>query len=403
MDALPQAPARAMASDVLAGIRVLDLTRVRAGPTCVRQLADWGADVIKIEMPPGLDQGDPMGGPRMGPDFQNLHRNKRAMTLNLKAPEGVAILKRLVEHADVVVENFRPDVKDRLGIAYDDLAKVNPKIILASISGFGQDGPYVDRPGFDQIAQGMGGLMSITGLPGQGPVRVGIPIADLCAGIFASQGILLALLEREKSGRGQWVQSSLLQAQIFMLDFQAARWLQAQDVPKQAGNNHPTSIPTGVFKTQDGYMNIAATGNVIWQRFCKAMGADWNADPRFADGKLRSQNRDALNALIDAKTQSNTTLHWVKALNDQGVPCGPIYSIDQVFADPQVQHLGIAQTLHDDARGEVAYVGQPIRMSRSTSTIASHPPALGQHTDELLAELGMDDKKIAELHAAQIV
>jgi len=298
-------------------------------------------------------------------------------------------------------------VKDRLGIAYADLAKVNPRIIYASISGFGQDGPYVDRPGFDQIAQGMGGLMSITGLPGQGPVRVGIPIADLCAGIFAAQGILLALLERQKSGRGQWVQSSLLQAQVFMLDFQAARWLQASEVPKQAGNNHPTSIPTGVFKTADGYMNIAATGNVIWQRFCKAMGADWNSDPRFADGKARSTNRDALNALIEAKTLTNTTAHWVAALNEAGVPCGPINSIDQVFADPQVQHLGIAQTLAETSLNggnrATAYVGQPIRMSRSESRIVAHPPAIGEHTDAVLAELGFDAAEISRLRSSQIV
>jgi formyl-CoA transferase len=402
MDALPQTDAPPMASDVLRGIRVLDLTRVRSGPTCVRQLADWGADVVKIEMPEGLDQGDPMGGPRGGPDFQNLHRNKRAMTLNLKAPEGVALFKRLAERFDVVVENFRPDVKHRLGIDYEALAAVNPRIILASISGFGQDGPYADRPGFDQIAQGMGGLMSITGLPGQGPVRVGIPIADLCAGIFAAQGILLALLERAKSGRGQWVQTSLLQAQAFMLDFQAARWLMANEVPKQAGNNHPTSIPTGVFRTSDGYMNIAATGNVIWKRLCQAMGEAWDADPRFADGKARSANRDALNPLIEAKTLSNTTAHWVETLNAAGVPCGPIYTIDQMFADPQVQHLGIAQSLNGGNRS-TTYVGQPIRMSRSESRIASHPPAIGEHTDTVLAELGIDAAEISRLRSAQII
>lgn len=403
MDALPHAPTVPMASDVLGGIRVLDLTRVRSGPTCVRQLADWGADVIKIEMPEGLDQGDPMGGPRSGPDFQNLHRNKRAMTLNLKAPEGVALFKRLVARADVVVENFRPDVKDRLGIAYDDLAAVNPKIILASISGFGQDGPYAERPGFDQIAQGMGGLMSITGLPGQGPVRVGIPIADLCAGIFAAQGILLALLERQKSGRGQWVQTSLLQAQVFMLDFQASRWLQAGEVPKQAGNNHPTSIPTGVFRTSDGYMNIAATGNVIWKRLCTAMGApEWATDPRFADGKSRSANRDALNPLIEAKTLSNTTAYWVETLNEAGVPCGPINTIDQVFADPQVQHLAIAQRVAGSNR-DTAYVGQPIRMSRSDSRIVAHPPSIGEHTDAVLAELGIDAAELARLRQSQII
>src|SRR4051812_21539790 len=258
------------ASKALDRFTVLDLTRVRAGPTCVRQLADWGANVIKIEMPPDPTGGEPLGGPPDGPDFYNLHRNKRSMTLNLKSREGLAAFKRMVKKADVVVENFRPDVKKRLGIDYRQLAKINPKLIYASISGFGQTGPYATRPGFDQIAQGMGGLMSITGLPGQGPVRVGIPIADLSAGLFCALGILVALLEREKSKRGQHVTTSLLEAQVFMLDFQGARWLIGGEVPKQAGNNHPTSIPTGVFKTTDGYINIASTGSKIWARFCNA-------------------------------------------------------------------------------------------------------------------------------------
>src|SRR5579885_2358947 len=261
------------ASKALSRFTVLDLTRVRAGPTCVRQLADWGANVIKIETPAHLESGEPLGGPRDGPDFMNLHRNKRSMTLNLKSAEGVAVFKKMVKKADVVVENFRPDVKARLGIDYKALRKVNPRLIYASISGFGQDGPYADRPGFDQIAQGMGGLMSITGEPGQGPLRAGIPVADLTAGLFCAMGILTALLEREVSGEGQWVQTSLLQAQIFMLDFQAARWLQMHEIAKQAGNDHPTSIPTGVFKTKDGHINIAAAGQVIWERTCQALGA----------------------------------------------------------------------------------------------------------------------------------
>ena len=285
------------ASPALSRFTVLDLTRVRAGPTCVRQLADWGANVIKVEMPDRGPDGHALGGPRAGSDFQNLHRNKRSMTLNLKAAEGREVLLRLVGRADVVVENFRPDVKERLRIGYEELKAVNPRIVLASISGFGQDGPYATRPGFDQIAQGMGGLMSITGLPGQGPVRVGIPVADLCAGLFAAQGILVALLEREVSGEGQWVQTSLLQAQVFMLDFQAARWLVDRDVPKQAGNNHPTSIPTGVFATSDGHINVAAAGQEIWRRFCRAIGhEELTEHPAYAEPAARSQNRDALNA-----------------------------------------------------------------------------------------------------------
>ncbi|HEV3372104.1 MAG TPA: CoA transferase, partial [Xanthobacteraceae bacterium] len=276
------------ASQALERFTVLDLTRVRSGPTAVRQLADWGANVIKIETPPHLEPGDPAGGPRSGPDFQNLHRNKRSMTLNLKEKEGLAVLRRMVEKADVVVENFRPDVKKRLGIDYASLRKINPRIVYASISGFGQDGPYRERPGFDQIAQGMGGLMSITGLPGQGPVRVGIPIADLTAGLLCALGIMVALLEREQSGEGQWIQTSLLQAQIFMLDFQAARWLIKHEVPGQAGNNHPTSIPTGVFTTSDGHINVACAGQKIWERFCQAVGAQWLAEtPDYANAAAR--------------------------------------------------------------------------------------------------------------------
>src|SRR5437660_11001637 len=273
------------ASRALERFAVLDLTRVRSGPTCVRQLADWGANVIKIEAPAHLEQGEGPGGPRDSSDFQNLHRNKRSVTLNLKAPEGLAAFKRMVKKADVVVENFRPAVKKRLGIDYKALARINPRLVYASISGFGQDGPYADRPGFDQIAQGMGGLMSITGLPGQGPVRAGIPIADLTAGMFAALGILVALLEREKSKKGQHIETSLLQAQIFMLDFQGARYLVKGEVAKQAGNNHPTSIPTGVFKTSDGHINIASTGQKFWERCCKVLEAPaMLANPNYATG-----------------------------------------------------------------------------------------------------------------------
>ena len=279
------------ASTALDHIRVLDLTRVRAGPTCVRQLADWGADVVKVEMPASLEADGALGAGRATADFQNLHRNKRSLTLNLKAAEGQALFMRLAEEADVVVENFRPDVKTRLGVDYEALRAVNPRIVLASISGFGQDGPYKRRPGFDQIAQGMGGLMSITGEAGRGPMRVGIPVADLSAGLFAAMGILTALIEREKSGQGQWVQTSLLQAQIFMLDFQAARWLVSGEVAAQAGNDHPTSVPTGLFATADGAVNIAVSGEVIWRRFAEAMGhAEWVDDARFADQYKRKQN-----------------------------------------------------------------------------------------------------------------
>ncbi|MCB0012284.1 MAG: CoA transferase, partial [Anaerolineales bacterium] len=305
----------------LARFTVLDLTRVRSGPTAVRQLADWGANVIKIERPGGLDG---FSHNRLGFDFQNLHRNKRSMTLDLKAPAGRDLFLRLVKQADVVVENYRPDVKERLRIAYDDLRAVNPGIVLASISGFGQTGPYRDLPGFDQVAQGLGGLMSITGLPGQGPVRAGIPVADLSAGLYCAIGILVALLGREATGQGQWVQTSLLQAQVAMLDFQAVRWLMDGVVPPQAGNNHPTSIPTGVFQTTDGHINLAAAGDHMFVRLCEALGADeLKKDAHYQDGAGRLEHRDELNDKLQVYFATNSSAHWVELLNKAGVPCGP--------------------------------------------------------------------------------
>jgi formyl-CoA transferase len=386
------------ASDILEPYTVLDLTRVRAGPTCVRQLADWGANVIKIEPPSSDSSGSGgMGGAREGADFQNLHRNKRSMTLNLKVPDGLEIFKQLAADADVVVENYRPEVKHRLGIDYESLKPANKGLIYASISGFGQDGPLAGRPGFDQIAQGMGGLMSITGEPGRGPMRVGIPIADLCAGIFAAQAVLLALLERERSGEGQWVQSSLLQAQIFMLDFQASRWLMDGEVAGQAGNDHPTSIPTGVFETADGHINIASAGQQIWERLKDELGDERLDSPDFADGAARSENRKALNALINEATRTDSSEHWIVRLNEAGVPCGEINNIDEAFASPQVQHLGMARDMVSQERGATQIVGQPIAMSRSASEIRRPPPTLGQHTEEILAELGYESAAIDHL------
>ena len=392
------------ASQALSRFTVLDLTRVRAGPTCVRQLADWGANVIKIDAILEDAASEQLGGPRRGSDFQNLHRNKRAMSLNLKDPKGVEVFNRLVKKADVVVENFRPDVKARLSVDYESVKKVNPHIVYGSISGFGQDGPYHKRPGFDQIAQGMGGLMSITGAPGGGPMRVGIPVADLTAGLSCAMGILIALLEREVSGEGQWVQTSLLQAQIFMLDFQAARWLIEGEIAQQAGNDHPTSIPTGVFKTSDGYINIATTGGRIWHRFAEALGApDLPNRPEYATALDRSKNRKALNAEINKLTEKKSSETWVKEFNAAGVPCGPIYSIDQMFEDAQVKHLGMAQDVPNPEGRHIRLVGQPVTLSRTPSRMAARPPEFGEHTEEVLTEFGFGADEIADLRKRKVV
>ncbi|MGE0768175.1 MAG: CaiB/BaiF CoA transferase family protein [Hyphomicrobiaceae bacterium] len=388
----------------LANIKVLDLTAHRAGPTAVRQLADWGADVIKIEPAGDLDI-DAAGGKRDGFDFQNLHRNKRSLTLNLKSAEGHAIFMQLVKDADIVVENMRSDVKTRLKVDYENCVKVNPRIIYGSISGFGQSGPDATRPGVDQIAQGMGGLMSITGLPGQGPVRVGIPIADLTSGLLLAQAMILALYEREKSGKGQWVHTSLIEAMIFMLDFQAARWLIKGEVPKQAGNDHPTSIPTGVFPTSDGHINIAASGDNLWKRVCEALGvADLVRDPDFATGGKRSENRKTLNERLGTVTRTNTSDHWIAALNKAGVPCGPINTIDKTFAEPQVKHIGIARKVRHKKLGEMRVVGQPINMSRFPQPEAlGATPERGEHSAEVLAALGYSEGDIAALRTKGVV
>jgi formyl-CoA transferase len=392
----------------LSHLSVLDLTAHRAGPTAVRQLADWGAHVIKIEPPPPPSDGgknDSMGGARHGFDFQNLHRNKKAMTLNLKSKEGHAIFMKLAAKADVIVENYRSDVKHRLHVDYDTVPKINPRIVYGSIAGFGQSGPDAARPGVDQIAQGMGGLMSITGEPGRGPMRVGIPIADLTSGLLLAQAIMLALYNRERTGKGQWVHTSLIEAQIFMLDFQASRWLMKGEVAKQAGNDHPTSIPTGVFPTKDGYINIAAAGDKMWKRAATALGAQALLDhPEHATPALRSQNRKALNERLSEVTRTNTSAHWIEAMNKAGVPCGPINTIDKTFAEPQVQHLGIARAIKHPKLGDIRVVGQPINLSDSPQPKELKPtPDLGEHTDEVLEGLGYDRKAIEALRTGGVV
>jgi crotonobetainyl-CoA:carnitine CoA-transferase CaiB-like acyl-CoA transferase len=388
----------------LARLRVIDLTQARAGPTAVRQLSDWGADVLMIESPEAVSGKRGLGQPRHDSDFQNLHRNKRSMTLNLKTDDGKRIFFDLVKGADVVVENYKPDVKHRLGIDYEACAKVNPRIIYGSISGFGQTGPYANRPGFDQIAQGMGGLMSITGLPGQGPVRVGIAIADVVSGFLLAQAILMALLERHTSGRGQWVHTSLLAAQVQLLDFQASRYLFTGDVPGQTGNDHPTIMPQGLYPTATDPINIASAGEQMWDNTCLVLEApELKSDPRFATGEGRAKHRAALNEIIAAKTSQRPAEHWIAGFNRAGIPCGPVYTIDKVFADPQVQALEMAVPVAHPSLGEVRLVGQAAKMERTPSRVRGPTPERGQHTADVLAELGYDAASMETLRARQVV
>ncbi len=378
------------ASRALLNLTVLDLTHARAGPVCVRQLADWGANVIRIERP-----GDPADiAGRHEADFQNKHRNKRGMALNLRSPEGRDILHRMARRADVLVENFRPDVKERLGFDYPTLKSINPRLVLASISAFGQDGPYKARPGVDQIIQGMSGLMSVTGEPGRGPMRVGVPIADIVTGLHAALGILVALIERQASNEGQWVQASLLESQMFTLDLQAARYLVDGVVPKQVGNEHPTGVPTNVYKTRDGYVNIAPVP-AMWGRLCKALGREDLIDhPDFATREIRRSRRKEVNGLIQSITAEMDTATLMQRLDDAEVPCGPIYSIEDAFNDPQAKHLRLAQTMTMTDGKDIALPRQPFRLSRTPSTLARRTPEFAEHTDEVLAEFGFSEAEI---------
>jgi formyl-CoA transferase len=388
------------ASPALSKLRILDLTRVRAGPTCVRQFADFGADVIKIENTVVED----MGGPRDGPDFQNLHRNKRSITLDLKSAQGKEILMRLVKTADVVVENFRPDVKDRLGIDYASLRKVNKRIILASISGFGQDGPYRARPGFDQIAQGLSGIMSVTGKPGEGPMRVGCAVADVGGGLLAALGIMTALLEREHSGEGQWVQSNLMQAAIQLLDFQAARYTMSGEVPDQVGNDHPTSMPTSAYATADGHINVAAAGNRMWRIVCDCIGRPELAErPDFKEAEDRARNRKALNQEVARGLATKSSAEWVEIFNKAGVPCGPIYRMDQVFADPQVKHVQAAAEVAHPRLGKLRLINQPVKLSRTPAKLATATPDRGEHTEEVLLEIGFNSQEVKKFKNEGII
>ena len=388
----------------LKGLKVIDLTRVRAGPSAVRHFADWGADVIKVELPNISNSDIDLGGARHGSDFQNLHRNKRSITINLKDKEGKKILKKLTKTADVIVENFRPNVKKRLGIDYEDLKKENKKLIYASISGFGQTGPYAHLPGFDQVAQGMGGLMSVTGHEGKGPLRVGIPVADLSAGLHCALGILTALYERNISGIGQHVSASLLESQIAMLDFQAARYLINQEIPGQTGNDHPTMTPMGTYPTLDGYINIASAGNEMWKRLCKALNIEkYTNDKDFLNDDLRTKNRKRLTKIIVEALSQGTNNEWIPKLNKVSIPCGPINNIEEVFSDPQVKHNNMSQSVIHNKLGNINLVGQPVKLSRTPSNFYKAAPEKGEHTEEILEELGYKSEKIKLLKMRKVI
>jgi formyl-CoA transferase len=384
----------------LSDITVIDLTIARAGPTAVRQLADWGADVVRVESPEGGFQA----GGRTSPDYLNLHRNKRSIVIDLKNPDGQAVLHRMVKAADVVVENMRTPVKHRLGFDYETLANINPRIILGSISGFGQDGPYSQRGGVDQIAQGMGGMMAVTGLPGQGPVRAGVAISDVTSGLQLAVGILTALHERHTTGKGRWVHTSLLESMIGMLDFQAARWTVASDDPPQAGNDHPTLGPMGMYKTMDGYLNLAASGGRLWEAFCSELGVvEWLEDERFSSVSARKENKAALNMLIEEHLSQDTTEHWVLRLNGAGVPCGPVNTVAETFSDPQVQHLGLAASVSHPTAGEIKILRNATNLEGVSNDIRSASPLKGQHSEELLTQFGFSDEEIDSLAHSGVV
>jgi len=389
----------------LSQFTVLDLTVARAGPVAVRLLADWGANVIRIEPPVRRDRGSIIGKNR-GSDSQNLHRNKRSICLDLKNPEGREILYTFAKQADVVIENFRAEVKERLGISYDQLKQVNDKIILASISGFGQDGPYKDRPGLDQILQGMSGLMSVTGNLESGPTRTGIAISDTTSGMFLGQGILLALLHRELTGQGQWVHTSLLEGMLSKLDFQGSRYTVNKEIPVPTGNFHPTLSPMGTFHTRDGLVNIAASTDRMFVTLCEKLGCpESSTDDRFTSPEKRRKHRQALDAIIEKNTKRFSSTELIESLNPAGIPCGPIYNIGQAFEDPQAKYLKMVIPAPHPVLGNIDLVRSPINLSAFPHDDHFHHagPDNGEHTTEIMSEMGYDAKEIFELQSKGVI
>jgi crotonobetainyl-CoA:carnitine CoA-transferase CaiB-like acyl-CoA transferase len=388
----------------LRGLKVLDLTENMAGPFCTMILADMGAEVVKLERPGKGDAVRAWGdGNERNPYFRYINRNKKGITLDYKQPEGRALFLRLVENMDVLVENYRPTVMQRAGLGYEALREVNPGLIYAQLSGLGYDGPHAGRGGFDLIAQGMGGIMHVTGEPDGPPTSVGLPICDLGTGMWAVQGILAALYERQRTGLGHLVECSLLETAIGFSSWTSAQWLADHEEPTRQGSLHRQNAPYQRMETKDGYLMIGAAGEAIWQRCAESLGhPEWCQDPRFATNRARMANRDALEAAMEAVLARNTTDHWVEIFEEVGVPCGPVYNYAQMFADPQVRHRGMVQYASDPQLGEVPHLRTPIRIGEGVR-VRSVAPKLGEHNAEVFGRLGVSEEKMKELRAHGIL
>jgi formyl-CoA transferase/CoA:oxalate CoA-transferase len=385
---------------------VVDLSRALAGPFCTLMLSDLGARVIKVEAPPGGDDTRGWGPPFVGTEsayFLSVNRNKESLTLNLKDPRGVAVLRRLLARADVLVENFRPGTMERLGLGYREVHADFPRLVYASISGFGQDGPYRERAAYDLILQGLGGLMSITGEEDGPPVKVGVAIADICAGMYAAFGILAALRVRERTGSGQWVDAALLDGQVSWLTYAAAIYFATGESMGRLGSAHPTIVPYQAFATADGYLNVAVGSEAIWKRFCEAVDPALAADPRYATNRDRVAHRRELVAHLSRLFAQRTTAAWMEILDEAGVPNGPILTIAEVCAHPQVRHRQMVVEMDHPTAGRIRQTGLPVKLSETPGRLRTPPPTLGQHTTAILRELGFADAEIDALRDAGVV